>query len=118
MTNVVAKQSVLFGIGIITNQAFLTTIFINTFVEPDMFFIVQVYTSCAQAFELSVNVLILWLVLRNNYNKYICLCKCCHIGMAKCCFKNIESNKVVRNPYLELWDIMSSNDQGIGSYSN
>ena len=44
-------------------------------------------------------VLILWLLLRVNYDKYICLCKGCHICIAKCCFKEVDIDKIVDNPY-------------------
>ena len=103
MTNVVAKHCLLFGTAIIFNQGFLVAVFISTFM-PDGTQAIgsDVIVGIAASTEISVNVLVLWLVLRANYDKYICLCKYCHIGIAKCCIKNIDGKRVVENPYKEL----------------
>ena len=56
-----------------------------------------------------MNVLVLWLILRRNYNKYIYLCKFCHICIAKLCFKGVDSKKIADNPYDTLSDYQSEN---------
>ena len=55
-----------------------------------------------RALENIVNVIVLWLILRVNYNKYICLCGCCHKCIGKCCFKNMDTINMVDNPYEDM----------------
>ena len=112
MTNVVAKQCLLFGIAIIINQAFLTTVIVFSFEDTYTTFESDISHRSIQPLEVTVNVVVIWLILRGNYDKYICLCKCCHIGIAKCCFKNVDNESIAKNPYsplLELQDPQSSN---------
>ena len=103
MANVIAKHCLLFGMAILFNQGFLVTVFIYTFMPGGVAsFASDIVVGCALTSEVTVNVLVLWLILRVNYDKYICLCKCCHIGVAKCCIKNVDGTRVVQNPYYEL----------------
>ena len=59
---------------------------------------------CIRTLENITNVLVLWLILRINYNKYICLCRWCHQCIGSCCFKNLYSVIMIDNPYFELQD--------------
>ena len=107
MMNVVAKHSILFGISIIVNQGFAVTLFISTFFGNGGIFSFSgdVITTIAITLDCTINVLVLSLVLRANYDKYICLCKCCHLCMAQCCFKNVDRQNIVDNPYHDLLTI-------------
>ena len=73
MSNTVTKHSVLFGLAMILNQAFYLVVW---YVEFHALFsrdwINGMY--CVRAIENTVNVIVLWLVLRINYKKYICFC--------------------------------------------
>ena len=94
------KHAILFGIAIFINQLFYA-------INIVAYFHYTVWTSyclsyMAAALETLVNVLVLWLILRVNYDKYIRLCKCCHIVCAECCFKNVDSRVVSMNPYQPL----------------
>ena len=42
---------------------------------------------CMRSVENTINVIILWLVLEVNSDKYVCLCKCCHSCILKNCMK-------------------------------
>ena len=104
MMNVVAKHSILFGISIFINQGFIVTVFISTFFENGgiFSFMGDYITTSTITLDCTVNVLVLSLVLRANYDKYICLCKYCHLCIAQCCFKNVDRKTVVDNPYHDL----------------
>ena len=102
MTNIMTKHAVLFGIAIFINQGFYMTLIYDHFVND---YTVISYVSATygiRSIETLANTLILWLLLRINYEKYITICRCCHILIGKCCFKNIEFNPAVDNPYQEL----------------
>eukprot|EP01084_Bolivina_argentea_P274519 467942_1 len=102
LSNVVAKHSLLFGIAVIINQGFfLLGVYVT--VDRSIFFdaILQMRLLYSiRGLENVINTFVLWLILQANYNKYICLCKWCHIGISKCCFKNIDT--VLQNPYQKL----------------
>ena len=111
MANVITKHSVLFGIAIIINQGFYLSIFLyntklTSYHENITTQFVVLVGYCipfgVRAIESIANVLILWLLLRINYDRYIGLCKCCHLCVGKCCFKNIDHKSRVNNPYREL----------------
>ena len=110
MVNVAAKHCILFGISIIINQAFTTTVFISTYLADGGLysFLGDIITTIAVTLEATANVLVLWLILRINYSQYICLCKCCHIFIAKCCFEKVDNEAVIQNPYSQL---LIQNDQ-------
>ena len=104
MTNVVAKHGLLFGIAIFINPWYLIVIVLCTFkFVTDGFYsnFALLSIPSTQTLECTVNVIVSWLVLRINYDKYIYLCKSCHICMIRCCFKdmNINMKKSVDNPY-------------------
>ena len=101
ISNVLTKHVVLFGISIITNQSFFIYNFCASFE--------RYYTHIATALvglygmrelEVTMNVIVLWLVLNINYDKYIRFCKCCHLCVSKCCIKNNQNP--LQNPYLQL----------------
>ena len=102
MTNVITKHSLLFGIAIIINQGFYMTLVYGQFLQDWTIWAVYILSYTIRSIENMINVVILWLILRINYNKYIKLCKCCHICIGKCCFKNIDSSTAIQNPYREL----------------
>ena len=104
MMNVVAKHSILFGVSIFINQTFTAAVFISTFFgNGGIFsFLGDAITAITNTLDCTFNVLVLSLILRANYDKYICLCKYCHLCMAKCCFKNVDKKRVLDNPYMDL----------------
>lgn len=83
-----------------SNVAYISFVF--SFVGSYISVLSDVIIGSLQSFEVTVNVLVLWLILRANYNKYISLCKWCHICVAKCCFKRVDGNKIAQNPYSTL----------------
>ena len=105
ISNTVTKHCVLFGIAMSINQAFYA---INLYERlTNSLWNVGCWTCeiySIRAFENIVNIIVLWLVLRINYDKYICLCGCCHRCIGKCCYRDIASNVISDNPYLVLND--------------
>ena len=103
MVNIVAKHGLLFGIAIIFNPGYLIISALSSYDQDgyysDLYALGGAFT---QSLEGIINVLVLWLLLRKNYDIYIRLCRCCHISCAKCCFKNVDSRKIVENPYKKL----------------
>eukprot|EP01084_Bolivina_argentea_P180779 312321_1 len=98
ITNVVIKHSILFGIATIMNQSFILS---ESILPQGLIFSVIIYS--LRAVENITNVLVLWLVLRINYDKYICICRYCHVCTGKCCMKN--KNVSLENPYVSLQDL-------------
>ena len=98
MTDSVVKHSLLFGMAVITNQMFITLLLWRRYDQS----VNTNWVDMSQVFEVIVDVIALWLILRGNRNKYICLCGCCHVCVAKCCFKKVDTNTVGNDPYTEL----------------
>ena len=106
IANVLTKHIVLFSIAIFTTQLFYIFTLIYSFekwtfqyklgsLNLNILFALRSAGIC-------MNVLVLWLVLNINYDKYICICKCCHLCVAKCCVKN--NTNPLQNPYLQMKD--------------
>eukprot|EP01084_Bolivina_argentea_P311196 538635_1 len=107
ISNVTVKHIVLWTPAIIANQAFFAVHFYQLFGDEDtgpfMKFCLPLGT---RAMQNMASILAIWLVLRINYNKYICLCKYCHVGVAKCCTKATNNESVVLdNPYHQLQNL-------------
>ena len=102
MRNVMVKHALLFGIAIFINQLFYCSDVVTYFYESVLMWYCIPFM--ARAIETLVNVLVLWLILRVNYETYIGLCRCCHIGCGKCCFRNVDSMTVSSNPHKQLAD--------------
>lgn len=102
IANVLTKHIVLFGIAIITNQLFFLWTLATSLYDPpvnyQMFIVIIAYV--VRSIEIWVNVLILWLVLNINYQRYLNCCKYLHLYIAKCCVKNNENP--LKNPYQQL----------------
>ena len=112
ISNTVTKHCILFGIALVMNQGFYVVgIYGDLANAYDSYAWYAFLLYSIRALENIVNVVVLWLILRVNYGKYIGLCGYCHNCVAKCCFKNIDSKIVSENPYIE-WDSMGdeSND--------
>ena len=111
ISTTVVKHCILFGIAMILNQAF----YIMNVVGNTTNFLTQTWWTnlvySVRALENVVNVLVLWLVLRVNYNRYIFLCGCCHKCIGKCCFKGSDTSTIIDNPYFELEDVAESNSR-------
>ena len=88
--NVMIKHCVLFGIALISNQSWYIANII-TISKPLSSEIstneMLIITFTIRAIENMINIVILWLILRVNNNKYICLCKCWHKCILKYCMK-------------------------------
>ena len=84
--NVMIKHSLLFGIAILMNQTWYISSIINALILSDTNYpliLIRSYTS--RAIENAMNIVILWLVLKGNNNRYIYLCKCCHQCILRFC---------------------------------
>ena len=103
LMNEVAKHALLFGIAITFNPGYLILIVISAYDENWHFSDLPVLGNrTCQTLECAINVMVLWLILRKNYNKYICLCKHCHSCISRCCFENVDNKRIVENPYSDL----------------
>ena len=102
ISNTVTKHSLLFGIAMIMNQAFYAVSFYGVIANAWRHTGFKDFVYSTRSLENIMNVTVLWLVLRANYNKYICLCGCCHKCIGKCCFKNMDSKAICDNPYIKL----------------
>ena len=105
ISNVLTKHIVLFGIAIITNQSVFMWSISYSFYDPpinDRIFIMTI-TYIIRSIEISINMMVLWLVLNINYDKYIYCCKYCHLCVAKCCIS--KSQHPLQNPYHLLTDL-------------
>eukprot|EP01084_Bolivina_argentea_P159556 277875_1 len=87
MTNVMIKHSVLFGMATIMNQTFIATVIL----KDSKILLLGTQQYFIRAIENMVNILALWLTLQINYNKYICMCKCCHLCVSKYCMKHAST---------------------------
>eukprot|EP01084_Bolivina_argentea_P135124 238162_1 len=103
MTSVIIKHCILFGIGIALNQGYFIIHLYETFTDKYAFLMYQCLGYSARAIQTVATVVVLCLVLRINYNKYICLCKSCHLSIGKCCFKRRKIT--LDNPYHLLQDL-------------
>ena len=88
------KQALLFGIAIFSDQLYAIAIFCGYF-APISDDIEEIVIASSQVMEVTVNTVVLWLVLRINYDRYICLCQYFHVGVAKCCVKGMEIEQMV-----------------------
>ena len=106
--NLMIKHCVLFGIAIISNQ----TWYINSIIgytnpkgSPLEYKIAESYT--ARSVENVINIVIFWLVLKVNNDKYVCLCKCWHSCILKYCMK--EDPIIIREGFV----MNNSNQHGL-----
>eukprot|EP01084_Bolivina_argentea_P252141 423152_1 len=104
IANAIVKHSVLFGIAIITNQGYYISMFYDT-MSGDYRDIVVNYCLpySLRTLESFTNIIVLWLVLPISYDKYICICKYCHLGAFKCCMRNRTVS--LNNPYHQLEEL-------------
>ena len=91
LSNVTTRHALLFSIALFTNQCF----FIHQFIG---YYYASVDDNAYTGYSLRTvecfgNILVIWLLLRINYTAYICLCKRCHICVAKCCYKKVQATK-------------------------
>ena len=118
ISNTVTKHCVLFGIAMIMNQAFLVVDLHGNATNSFIYSWYKHFAFSVRALENLVNIIVLWLVLKVNYDKYICLCGSCHRCMGKCCFKSIESDTIVENPYYEYVELEESDIQSTSPVLN
>ena len=102
--NVLIKQVVLFMPAIIKNQLFFGYLFYASYRVPELstekYIPYLVVAYMIRTFDISVNILVLWLVININHDKYICFCKYCHVWCTKCL--SPANNKPLENPYQRL----------------
>ena len=102
--NVMIKHCVLFGIALIVNEFFFGyNIYLFLYLKHRTIEQSSIDSYLVRTVENGMTILILWLVLKINYNQYICICKYCHICIGKCYIK--EETTVNGNPYRELEDL-------------
>ena len=97
--NLMVKHCVLFGIALIANQfwyiaaiiAEVTTLTNDWAIDLITFYIFR-------SVEVWIINIVLWLVLKVNNDKYICLCKCWHLCMLKYCMK--EDPNIIREGFV------------------
>eukprot|EP01084_Bolivina_argentea_P194808 334331_1 len=95
MFNVMIKHIVLFTPVIVLNQLFYISTFFQTGHSRDPFPILLTTTYSMRTLENISTIFILWLTLRMNKKKYICLCKCWHVLAYKYYLKSNElSDKI------------------------
>ena len=102
ITNVMIKNSILFGMAIIFNQCFygsLLYMYLSDQYSSVTFRYSLPYS--LRAIETISNIYILWLNLRINYRHYIHICKWCHLCASKC-FQHQDIQTSLENPYIEL----------------
>lgn len=110
VSHVIVKHCLLFGVAMIINQLFFTWNTYEVLASLEIY-IWHLYVGYSiRAIENVTNVLVLWLVLRVNYDKYILCCGRCHKCVGKCCFKNTDAGSIDDNPYFELRGVTESND--------
>eukprot|EP01084_Bolivina_argentea_P276728 472246_1 len=105
ISNVIIKHFILFGMAILSNQLFFLNQVIYYFSSEEWDIPYVTRTFSMRALECFINVLVLWLILQINYNKYICLCRRCHLCVARCLYKRNIDESVVENPYIQLQHI-------------
>ena len=113
ISNVMTKHCLLFSIAIMANQCFCMAqvqasyAIDNADLSLDTSWIrVMFVPSGAMSLEIVANVAVLWLILQVNYERYIRMCGCCHVCVAKCCLKNDGDRRaIVENPYVPLQDL-------------
>eukprot|EP01084_Bolivina_argentea_P259547 437951_1 len=93
------KNCILFGFAIVVNQGFFAAIMYDVLSGGStgyMHVIVDYCIPyCSRAIETITNICVLWLILQINYDKYINLCKCCHLCVARCIIgKSISSHSI------------------------
>lgn len=102
--NVLTKQVVLFLPAVISNQLFFAYLFYVTYVLPHLAveeyvpYLVVAYM--VRTFEVVINILVLWLIININHDKYIRVCKYYHICCARCLSKH--NDKPLANPYQRM----------------
>eukprot|EP01084_Bolivina_argentea_P159554 277868_1 len=100
IVNVIIKHSVLFGFAIFVNQGWAIMNILTTTYSVEVFKLGMEY--CVRALENLTNILVLWLMLRINYNKYICICKYCHLCIGQWCMEHSKTSVTLHNPYLQI----------------
>ena len=98
--NVMIKHCILIGIALISNQAWYVTMIIGAVNESDTkpsSTLIKDYT--ARTLENTINIVILWLILKVNNNKYVYLCKCWHSCILKYCMK--EDPNIIREGFAD-----------------
>lgn len=92
------KEHSLFGTAIIVNQLFYVTNFAFHLVSIDLV-VRAICDYTARATVNSITIFILWLVLKVNNDRYVCLCKCWHICVLKYCMK--EDGRIIHQGFAE-----------------
>ena len=108
MSNIVVKHSVLFGMAMIINQAYFSIALYGDISDLWRLIWFRDLAFSVRALENIVNIIALLLVLKINYEQYICLCGSCHRCVGKCCFRHIDSKTISDCPYLELKEVVES----------
>ena len=115
--NVMIKHCVLFAIAISSSQSFwVTTLFVtydDSWSGNFGFSRRLIVRWTVRAIASSVNIILLWLVLRINNDKYICLCKCVHSCVLKNCMR--EDPNIIREGFADVNEMSNlfSNDERI-----
>ena len=97
--NVMIKHCVLFGIAMISNQLWYVTTIIDALeISNTNFSSVLIRDYTARSVENTINIVILWLVLTVNNDKYVRLCNCWHRFVLKYCMK--EDPSIIREGFV------------------
>ena len=97
--NVLIKHCILFGIVLFINQSFYISIILSRLsIVKEVITTQFVQNHTIRSIENVVNIVVLWLVLKINNDKYICLCKCWHKCILKNCMK--EDPNMIREGFV------------------
>ena len=97
--NVMIKHCVLFGIALLSNQAWYIEVIVDCLSTTQTNFpteLIRDYT--VRSVENVTNIIILWLVLKVNNGKYVSLCKCWHSCILEYCMK--EDPDIIREGFV------------------
>ena len=106
--NVMIKHCVLFGIALLSNQLWYVSVLVDI---QSIQYVIDHWTSVLlrvyvlRAVENLINIIILWLVLKVNNDKYVCLCKCWHKCILRYCMR--EDPNIIREGFCIM-----NNEQG------
>ena len=96
--NVMIKHCVLFGTALVINQSwYIVNIIDDSNVVNVYVTLIMIYS--VRSVENAVNIIILWLVLKINSDKYVSLCKCWHVCLLRYCMK--EDPNMIREGFGE-----------------
>ena len=108
--NIMIKHCVLFGIALLSDQAFYISMIID---DLESIVVLNLFRDYGiRCIENVLNIVVLWLVLKVNNDRYVQICKCWHKCILKYCMKedpnmiregfSIDNGRSMDNPRMTL----------------